>query len=517
MGRVLGILTIGVKDNAELLLTLHVEKIRAMNICPKATIIAAVIAAAALTACNSDDDVSGVTEIEDTTLTNVEVKSFKLGPNSDIASNLDSLHFAIDLAKACIFNADSLPVGTVPASAVVTLELPTVSKAEFVFTDKEGESKTVDYLTNPADSIDFRRGDVRLRVVSANGNNMLEYTVKLNVHLTKPDSLTFGATPYAPLPAGEFTPTASRTVMLDGELLCLATDGRSVTAATTANPAYNDWAVASATLPSGADLTTLTASGSTLYTVASGHLYRSADRAATWADTGAEMTYIYGAYADGIIGCTRSDDGSYKFASFPEGITSGAVPAGCPVEGTSQALTYTSEWAPMPLTMVMGGRRADGSASGSVWAFDGQSWADISVNPAPAATGLALVPYQQLTVSSQWKQTFNDVLLAFGGTDGQGQPNNAVYMSRDRGVHWTLAPACMQPSSVLAPLTGASAFVINSTLNASGLIPQSRVSAPITTWECPYIYLIGGTTPDGRPFDGIRRGQLNALTFIPIY
>ena len=43
-----------------------------------------------------------------------------------------------------------------------------------------------------------------------------------------------------------------------------------------------------------------------------------------------------------------------------------------------------------------------------------------------------------------------------------------------------------------------------------------QVEGGIITWECPYIYLIGGYGPDGKLYDTIWRGVLNRLTFTPI-
>ncbi len=114
--------------------------------------------AAIFTGCG-DDDSTEYSPIVNTTLTNVEVTEFKLAENSRIATNLDSLFFSINLEEGRIFNADSLPVGSRRGKAIVTVTLPTVSKAEFQFTASDGASKTVDYLTNPSDSIDFTNND----------------------------------------------------------------------------------------------------------------------------------------------------------------------------------------------------------------------------------------------------------------------------------------------------------------------------------------------------------------------
>lgn len=65
-----------------------------------------------MASCNSDDD-SDIEIIQDTSVGNVAVTSFSLQKSVSSDINYDSLFFSIDLGKAVIFNADSLPVGTV--------------------------------------------------------------------------------------------------------------------------------------------------------------------------------------------------------------------------------------------------------------------------------------------------------------------------------------------------------------------------------------------------------------------
>ncbi|MDE5875036.1 MAG: hypothetical protein K2H15_05265, partial [Muribaculaceae bacterium] len=61
-------------------------------------------------ACNSDSD-SDKQEVAVTSST-VAINSFYLKADAKVMKNLDSVFFSIDLNKAIIFNADSLPKGT---------------------------------------------------------------------------------------------------------------------------------------------------------------------------------------------------------------------------------------------------------------------------------------------------------------------------------------------------------------------------------------------------------------------
>ena len=45
----------------------------------------------------------------------------------------------------------------------------------------------------------------------------------------------------------------------------------------------------------------------------------------------------------------------------------------------------------------------------------------------------------------------------------------------------------------------------------------SRVSKPVTSWECPYIFLFGGKKADGTLQPHVTRGVINRFTFQPLY
>lgn len=46
---------------------------------------------------------------------------------------------------------------------------------------------------------------------------------------------------------------------------------------------------------------------------------------------------------------------------------------------------------------------------------------------------------------------------------------------------------------------------------------NSRAIKPVTSWECPYIYLIGGVNEYGELNNNIWRGVINRFTFKPLY
>ncbi len=136
-----------------------------------------------------------------------------------------------------IFNADSLPAGTVKGNVTVDLTVESASQLEVLFTDKEGEPQTINYFESSNDSVYFGNDDVKVRIVSADGKVQRDYVVKLNVHEKKPDSLYWDVTNFAMLPTTLGSPAAQKTVEMGGRYYTLASDGRSATIAVTDNPA----------------------------------------------------------------------------------------------------------------------------------------------------------------------------------------------------------------------------------------------------------------------------------------
>ena len=475
-------------------------------------IITFVVAGLCLYSCNSDD--SGYFTIDDPSTQSLEVTSFSISRNANIIENLDSVFFSIDLANFRIYNADSLPVGTQLKKLVLNIETATVSKAQIKFKNEYDRDTIVDYLTNPSDSINFNNGPVYLQLDSYDGKVNCNYLIQVNIHKNKPDSLYWDRNDYQVLPGGFSYPRYQKTVKFNDMYYCLAAT-RTLSALTYCeNPYDKEWTSVDVEFPENMDVNSFTASGDALYLIADGMLYKSADRGATWASTGAEMTYLYGGYMNSVIG-VKEVDGKYYHASYPE-TTEVEVPENCPVSGTSSLLTFSSEWSAQPMVLFQGGVTASGSLSGATWAFDGNSWSEISAKPLPAWEGGMLFPYYTMTYNSQWILTMKDVLVATGGRLEDGTISTDFYISYDRGIHWESAPQYYDYptnySEQITPRWGAQAFVVDKTIGTE----KSRVVAPIVEWECPYIYVFGGFDQYDN-LGGIRRGYMNYFTFQPIY
>ncbi len=334
------------------------------------------------------------------------------------------------------------------------------------------------------------------------------------------------------LPSALDAPKSARMVELDGTFYCLTASASGASIASASN-IEGDWTSKSTTLPQGADINSLTAAPSGLYITDSSHrLHNSTDGGLTWTATGASMSHIYGAYGDEVIGCLRRADGSYVQISYPSATdpaTATALPEGCPVEGTSALMVYSTEWSYELTAITTGGRSADGTPTGASWGYDGRRWMNVSLAPGAARSGMSVVAYTGYRNEGFWDVKPYEVFLAFGGMTADGKVSNEMWISFDRGLHWTQGRESIQLPEFIPALHGASAIVADQTLTSTMLSSRSRLwkdypDAPLpsrasidTSWTCPYIYIAGGYTASGALSPSIWRGAINRLTYRPLF
>lgn len=484
----------------------------------------------AMVACNSSGDEPQSVEFE---WADVTVTAFSLSKNDKILANLDSVFFAIDLVNARIYNPDSLPKGTVPDRIVIQPTYSTVSKAEIKYKTPEGADSVRTFNASDNDSLDFSQGPVSLILTSLDEKVVRSYTIQINVHQMEPDSLAWGELAYASLPAG----IVSEHTTVDGEtpvMFAVGYDGQMTMRRSSTDDLVFGEAEAMGTFPEGGDINTVSFLDSKIYMVVAGSLCRY-DGADSWTYV-TPMTWVYGEYDGRLLGnCV--EDGRYIFCSWPEGERS-EIPDGMPVSGTSNMIVYTSRWADRPMAMLVGGNDASSSKVAGTWAYDGDVWADIALQPLPAASGVAIIPYFTFRTSNQWVITERTTLLAIGGLTDDSTIQGDVYVSFDRGMHWDKGQDLVQLPEYIKPRHSAQAVVLPRTMSLSRgtgvwtpcelppfprwyapLLPRSdsRVTSAVTEWECPYIYLIGGMDTGGSLCREIWRGVINRLTFTPLY
>lgn len=495
-----------------------------------------ILALVAGSSCNKKDKDDDDTEQIAVTASTVAVKSFSIKPNSKVLANLDSVFFSIDLDKGVIFNADSLPIGTDVSKLVPVITfMTTMSRAELVVTQEDGTEKTFDYLEKSTDSIDFTR-PVLLNVVAPDTTSKYTYRISVNIHTQKPDSLMWDRLAVAKLPSRLSSPKMQKTVVLNETPISIIEeiDG-TYTLSKASDMMEGIWEKSQVSLPAGSDLLTLTATEDALWLLgADGVLYKSADGKA-WTATSEKWVSIIGPYLGSVLGLRASAAGGLEHCHYPanELIVDSPMSDKFPLYGRSALMTVTSKWTPQPTVFFFGGQLADGSLSSATWAFDGSTWAEIGAENPPAIKGAVLVPYVSYRNQSDiFHQYAYDSFLLIGGVNEDGDFNENVYVSHDNGVTWKEGSELMKLPEYFPSLCGADAVVASSTLSAPlsdywinkpsskaglWLKPVYEINGTDISWQCPYIYIIGGNLPGGELSDTIWRGVLARLAFTPVF
>lgn len=465
---------------------------------------------------------------------NVAVTSFKLAKDTSVLVNLDSIFFTINLNDSEVFNADSLPKGTNVRKMVVAIGHPIVSEAKLHVKDgTRMKDTTINYLTNPNDSIDFT-GKVSLELVSEDKTATRTYSLKINVHNMKPDSLYWNQLARRDLPSYNY-PIAQKTVEFDGKVYCLIAESNRYLMSTTTNIASNQWEKTTVDFDFTPDVKTLTATDDALYLLSgSGDLYKSTD-GVSWSNCGTLFYSLQGGYENRLLGVLKIND-EYWHDEYPR--PNGYSPVRCdidfPIRGTSPTITFTTEWSIRPQILMIGGVDIAGKVIGDAWGFDGTAWTKVSIAPIPPREGVALFPYFTFkTNKNRWTVTKLTTWIAIGGRNQGKDVSKDVYISIDGGLHWKKGDVLMQLPQYISPFANAQAIVANTTITARSydnwqvinplelpvwyMISKQGLSRGITqSWECPYIYMFGGETYNGTLMNNIWKGVINRLSFKPL-
>lgn len=502
----------------------------------------------AMTACNGDDDNMNLDEIPQPAIdsqSSTAINSFNIKPNSKVLAHLDSVFFTIDLINGRIFNADSLPYGTNVSKLVMNLGSETVSKITVKFTDLEtSATKEVDYTTSSSDSVNFN-APVTITVLSANELYERVYDVSVNVHQVKADSLCWGSLEYAQLPAPAVA-TEQKTVSYDGKVYCLTSTPEGYYLAVSDNPAYvSSWNISPVSFVGFTpDVNSFSSTSQALYVLsAEGRLYTSVN-GLDWESCGLDgWVSIIGGYGDMVVG-VKCAGGVYSSATYPTNtaVESTSLPDGFPMTGHSPVVSYTSQWSAHPQMITVGGRCADGSLSSAAWGFDGTAWTKFGNLPKNMALeGVTLIPYTTFTTNTvNWTVKSYPSLYVMGGRNSDGETTRCLYYSRDWGLNWHTPDEYLSLPEDMPTFAYAQGVVVDfkygddvvspSGWNAIGTptpnplwwsidmpgCAASRAVSPITSWDCPYIYLFGGVGHNGQLNNTVWRGAINRLTFKPL-
>lgn len=460
----------------------------------------------------------------------VAVKEFRLARYDSVMKNLDSVFFSIDLNSGVIFNADSLPKGTNVKKLIAKITFAnTMTKVDLTFRQQNGSDTTINYITNPEDSIDFSY-PVTLDVTAQDGINNFSYQIKVNVHQQDPDSLVWDKLAYSSLPARFQNPVAQKTIIHDNVAYCLVEEyNGEYTLSSSDDLNRGEWNKNAFQCGFNPQVESFASSADAFFLLSdAGNLYKSSGLN-EWENTGVNWVNILGGYGNSLLGIVETNESlCHDIYPRPQGFMPKPVEDNFPVYNTSPIGIIESEWADNPTAILAGGNMMDGSFSSNVWAFDGNLWAIINEGVLPAVAQPMLVRYivYRDTPYVFLKREF-DVWMLLGGFTSE-EMNHEVYLSYDNGVNWSLAPESMQPDELSPSLAGADLIVADYELSANlsdAWTPspsiRSRADYSIDgydiSWICPYLYVFGGyNTLDRNTLNTtIYRGVLQRLRFTP--
>ena len=491
-----------------------------------------------LVACNADDDA----DLIYTSNTNTMVRTFSLAADIDVLTNLSYRYFTIDLVKGQIFNPDSFPYGTDISALVPEITFDNPSSVEITVFNKDDGSllKTIDYLADDSDSIDFNN-DVKMKVVAADGVTTQEYRIEVRVHQVQADSLVWATLGAHTLPTLLETPVAQKTVAFGDKAYCFTTDGTAYNLGVSSTPADQWDLYAFAPWGDTLSVSTIVASSDTIFALcgtpdADGNqtLCRSTD-GLTWTPVAdARFAALIGVWGERLMGVAATSAG-YVHATYEEGAYAAemAVDADFPVSGYSNTIAYRDTSYGTSQIYFFGGRCADDSYSGHIWAYDGERWAALSNVGIAGGAGASVSPREGALFFSYYNDEYNAESDYFvrriyyyilRGKDAPGVCNHLYYTNTLRG-YWEQA-AKGTPLYVsnmrFTPRAFASAYISEE----SSVVPATSLS----TWQwadtpylsrmtrssnevVPYVYVLGGYDSRNNFIDEICRGVVWRFTF----
>lgn len=499
-----------------------------MKLLPAGLLLA--VTAMGIASCNKKEDEPTDETVTIVTLPNVAVTSFKLKADKNVMTNLDSVFFSIDLQHGVIYNADSLPKGTKIDKLIPNIKYSSaITTASIVMEGGNTREGTVDYIKHPNDSIDFT-GNVQLIVATKDDEMTKTYTLKVNVHKEEPDSLVWDEVAVAQLPSRMASPRNQKTVDYNGKVMSLIeeNDG-SFTLSSSDNLFNNTWEKNEVSLPFRPDIRSLAASTEAIYILDdSGMLFSSLD-GMSWTSTGETWNRIIGGYTNTVVGIKTGSQG-LEYSQYPlSSLNQKNIDPEFPIDGFSNFVTHSNKWTSSPVAFFCGGVKSDGTFSDCAWAFDGAEWISLAQSNFPALKGSSLIPYFTFrnTTNTIYPSQM-EVWMLLGGEMEGGEFNRTVYISYDNGVNWKKGDAFIQLPNVIPAMTLCDNMVLYTSKetnisNAWNVVTKSyrtksdwSVDGDILSWECPYIYLIGGFDTNSVLCNTIWRGALNRLSSAPL-
>lgn len=496
-------------------------------------IVSAVASLLMLSSCLDGDDSETIV----TNFYNPIVTEFKLEDNSNVANNLSKYKFTIDNygtsdaaihAKfpkdGIIFNADSLPYGTIADSIKVTMGFTSPDSAFFCLYSLDGILRQYSNVAFDSALYFASFPDARLNL-SARGNRKV-YHVKINVHKVASDSIKWNAITDELWGNTAISDQCTDTIGTTLFWYIESNGGNQVISADlkTSVKDWSDPAEVSVETNEQLDLQTLYNWHGALYAIGktSGKLLTSTD-GYNWEISSDEYQFaailgnqlsttdVYGKWNSDTLNAIVCVDGAYCFAVSADAKAwrlDKEIPQGFPVRGFTRPISVAARAKNGNLTSrlyVMGGKTADGSLTASTWSCDGWSETDKSCN-------WAEFPHQNMeafeqgtiieyTLDQDKPKSFWLLSPGFRSDNSIDQATHygrkyaTLYYSEDSGVSWHV-------------LFNAYPKLADNALLAD-IVPSSGICNP-DNYE---IFYFGGKTSDGTFRTQIWKGLLPSLNF----
>lgn len=463
---------------------------------------------------------------------NALVTSFSLGANSNVCSNLSGYMFSIDqlgvtdpdliehtanlwkkdqysMLPGIIFNADSLPIGTIADSIEVSMSYSSPKEVKVFQYDQElNLLNTVNYLDTSVVSFDDY-AYTRFEVTAYDGATNKSYFVKMNVHCVTSDTLVWKY--YTPL-AFETASVTDQRVDTIGDMLYwytqLANGTQQVRKASFKGNITNWSEPTAVNSPANINLWTLYGWNKQLYGVAENGALLSTTDGTNWSEISNSFYFVNllgvqlasRKHADHLCAIVLAN-GSYNFASSEDGATweldllnngSAMLPTDFPIKGYTRPISTPAHIAMGNTTSriyIVGGETADGTLSNSTWSSDGNTWVEFPQNTLPAMKGASVISYTRDTDKP------NSFWIMQPGQMAGGAVSNTLWFTENSGITWKKLSSEyseMADTYKIAPIGCNSAFVNPSTYA---------------------IYFLGGIDADGKQQSSIFGGVYTNLQF----
>lgn len=470
---------------------------------------------------------------------NAIITKFSLSDNANVASGLSKYAFTIDNYgysdatiherypnDGIIFNADSLPYGTIPDSIRVSLSFSSPDSAFFCLYSLDGKLKQYSNASSDSALYFASYPDIRL-TLSARGNRKT-YHVKINVHKVASDTIKWQA--YTDELWGNLAVRDQKTDTIGSIAYWFVESGEQNQVITAdLKKGLRNWSEPAIVTVEGGellDLQTLYSWHNALYaaTKDSRMLVTSTD-GFNWQPANKDIQFtailgnqlatqdVYGNWNKDTLNAIVHYNDAYYFAVSADAKDwriDKIIPRNFPVKGFSRPISVAARAKNGNLSSrlyIVGGMTADGrSLSSSTWSCDGynetencRNWAEFPHGNIPAMQSASLVEY---TINQKYPKSFWILQPGFISNGSIPQSTHyakqyaTLYYSEDSGVSWH------DLFSKYPKMADNSAF--------SDLVPCSV----ICNEENFMIYYFGGKKADGSFSTKIWRGQLPSLSFV---